>query len=407
MGRFTGLLGLAVILGVAWLFSSRRRAIQPRVLLWGLGLQFAFAFLVLKTGVGRLFEGATVAVNAMLAYAEAGSEFVFGPLGVKTGPFGVVFAFQVLPIIIFIASFFAVLYYLGVMQVVIRAMAVVMHRVMGASGAESTNVAASIFMGQTEAPLTIRPFIARLTQSELFTVMTCGMAHVSGAVMAAYVKIAGVDIKHLLTAVIMTAPATIMIAKMMMPETEKPETAGKVHIEVERPGVNIIDAAARGASDGAMLAINVGAMLIAFIALIAMSNGILGWLAALPGMAWLPSSLERIFGILFAPVAWLMGVSWHDAFSVGNLLGTRLVLNEFVAFMQLGPMKAQLDPRSFVIATYALCGFANFSSIAIQIGGIGGLAPNRKSDLARFGLRAVAAGTMANFMSACIAGMLL
>jgi len=407
MGRFTGLLGLAVILGAAWLFSSKRRAIQPRILLWGLGLQFAFAFLVLKTGFGRLFEAATVAVNAMLAYAEAGSEFVFGPLGVKTGPFGVVFAFQVLPIIIFIASFFAIMYYLGVMQVIIRAMAKVMQRVMGASGAEATNVAASIFMGQTEAPLTIRPFLPRLTQSELFTVMTCGMAHVSGAVMAAYVKIAGVDIKHLLTAVIMTAPATIMLAKIMIPETEKPETAGKLHIEVERPGVNIIDAAARGASDGAGLAINVGAMLIAFIALIAMSNGILSWLAALPGMGWLPPSLEKIFGILFSPVAWLLGVPWKDAFSVGNLLGTRLVLNEFVAYMQLGPMKAALDPRSFTIATYALCGFANFSSIAIQIGGIGGLAPNRKSDLARLGLRAVAAGTMANFMSACIAGMLL
>ncbi len=407
MGRFTGLIGLVVILGVAWLFSTKRRAIQPRLLLWGLGLQFAFAFLVLKTGFGRLFEAATVAVNALLAYAEAGAAFVFGPLGTKTGPFGVVFAFQVLPIIIFIASLFAVLYYLGVMQVVIRAMAIVMQRVMGASGAESTNVAASIFMGQTEAPLTIRPFIPRLTQSELFTVMTCGMAHVSGAVMAAYVKIAGVDIKHLLTAVIMTAPATIMLAKMMIPETEKPETAGKVHIEVERPGVNIIDAAARGAGDGVMLAINVAGMLIAFLALIAMANGILGWLATLPGMAWLPSSLERIFGIVFAPVAWLMGVAWKDATAVGNLLGTRLVLNEFVAFLQLAPMKAQLDPRSFTIATYALCGFANFSSIAIQIGGIGGLAPNRKSDLARLGLRAVAAGTMANFMSACIAGMLL
>ncbi len=407
MGRFTGLVGLAVILGVAWLSSNRRRAIRPRLLLWGLGLQFAFAFLVLKTPFGRLFEAATVAVNAMLAYAEAGAAFVFGPLGSKTGPFGVVFAFQVLPIIIFIASFFAILYYLGVMQVVIRGMAIVMHRVMGASGAEATNVAASIFMGQTEAPLTIRPFIPRLTQSELFTVMTCGMAHVSGAVMAAYVKIAGVDIKHLLTAVIMTAPATIMLAKIMIPETEKPETAGKVHVEVERPGVNIIDAAARGAGDGIMLAINVAGMLIAFLALIAMANGILGWLAGLPGMAWLPPSLEKIFGILFAPVAWLMGVTWKDANAIGNLLGTRLVLNEFVAFLQLAPLKAQLDPRSFVIATYALCGFANFSSIAIQIGGIGGLAPNRKSDLARLGLRAVAAGTMANFMSACIAGMLL
>jgi CNT family concentrative nucleoside transporter len=286
-------------------------------------------------------------------------------------------------------------------------MAVVMQRVMRASGAESTNVAASIFMGQTEAPLTIRPFLAGLTQSELFTIMTSGMAHVSGAVMAAYVKIAHVEIKHLLTAVIMTAPATIMLAKIMMPETEQPATAGNVKIEVEKPGVNIIDAAARGAGDGLQLALNIGGMLIAFLALIALVNGLLGWVHTLPGLGWIPASLEAIFAIAFAPIAWLLGVSWKDCATVGNLLGTRLVANEFLAFLALGPLKSELDPRSFVIATYALCGFANFSSIAIQIGGIGALAPTRKSDLARLGLRAVAAGTMANFMSACIAGMLL
>ncbi len=407
MGRFSGLVGLVVILAAAWVFSSRRKAIRPKLLLWGLGLQFTFAFLVLKTGFGRVFEAASVAVNALLAYAEAGSQFVFGPLGAKSGSFGVVFAFQVLPIVIFIASLFSVLYYFGVMQIFVRGMAIVMQRVMGASGAESTNVAASIFMGQTEAPLTIRPFLPGLTQSELFTVMTSGMAHVSGAVMAAYVKIAGVDIKHLLTAVIMTAPATIMLAKMLIPETEKPETAGKVEVKIEKPGVNVIDAAARGAGEGLQLALNIAGMLIAFLALIALLNGILGWVHTLPGMGWLPGTLERIFGVVFSPIAWLMGVSWKDAAAVGNLLGTRLVLNEFVAFLQLGPIQGQLDPRSFTIATYALCGFANFSSIAIQIGGIGALAPNRKSDLARLGLRAVAAGTMANFMSACIAGMLL
>lgn len=407
MGRFTGLIGLLIILVAAYLFSNRRRAIKLNLLVWGLGLQFAFAVLVLKTDFGKVFQFIGVGVNAMLDYAESGSHFVFGPLGAKSGPFGVVFAFQVLPIVIFIASFFSILYYLGIMQVVVRAMAVVMQKVMGASGAESLNVAASVFMGQTEAPLTIRPFIAGMTQSELFTIMTSGMAHVSGAVMAAYVKIAGVDIKHLLTAVIMTAPATIMLAKMFIPETEKPATAGRVDIRVEKPGVNIIDAAARGAGDGLHLALNIAAMLIAFLALIAMANGLLGWLHTLPGMGWLPESLEKIFGIVFAPLAWVMGVSWKDAAAVGNLLGTRLVLNEFVAFLQLGPMRPELDPRSFVIATYALCGFANFSSIAIQIGGIGALAPNRKSDLARLGLRAVAAGSMANFMSACIAGMLL
>lgn len=417
MDRFTGLLGLVSILGIAWLFSSHRKAIQPKLLLWGLGLQFTFAFLVLKTDVGKLFQAASVAVNALLEYAESGSQFVFGPLGAKGGSFavegqqgavvktGVIFAFQVLPIVIFIAALFSILYYFGIMQYVIKGMAWLMLRIMGASGAESTNVAASIFMGQTEAPLTIRPFLPNLTQSELFTIMVSGMAHVSGAVMAAYVKIAGVDIKHLLTAVIMTAPATIMLAKMFMPEVDEPETRGSVRIEIEKPGVNVIDAAARGASDGLHLALNIGAMLVAFLALIAMVNGMMGWLHGL--IPFVPESLEKLFGMIFAPVAWLMGVSWKDAQQVGNLLGTRLVLNEFVAFLQLGPIRDQLDPRSFVIATYALCGFANLSSIAIQIGGIGALAPSRKSDMARLGIRAVAAGTLANFMSACIAGMLL
>jgi CNT family concentrative nucleoside transporter len=343
----------------------------------------------------------------MLNYAEAGSNFVFGPLGIKSGPFGVVFVFQVLPIVIFIASFFSILYYLGVMQLIVKGMAVVMLKVMGASGAESLNVAASIFMGQTEAPLTIKPFIAGMTQSELFTIMVSGMAHVSGAVMAAYVKIAGVEIRHLLTAVIMTAPATIMLAKMFMPEVDKPATAGRVDVKVEKTAVNVIDAAAQGASDGLHLALNIAGMLIAFLALIAMVNGCLGWGRTLPGFGWLPVSLQQIFAWLFAPVAWLMGVAWNDCATVGNLLGTRLVLNEFVAFLELAPLRANLDPRSFIIATYALCGFANFSSIAIQIGGIGALAPSRKSDVARLGLRAVAVGSMANFMSACIAGMLV
>jgi CNT family concentrative nucleoside transporter len=237
--------------------------------------------------------------------------------------------------------------------------------------------------------------------------MTAGMAHVSGSVMAAYVKIAGVSIMHLLTAVIMTAPATIMLAKIFIPETGKPATAGRVEVKIEKTAVNVIDAAAQGAGDGLHLSLNVAAMLIAFLALIAMANGILGWVHGLPLLGWLPPSLEKIFGVIFAPVAFLMGVPWKDASTIGDLLGTRLVLNEFVAFLKLGPLEKSLDPRSFVIATYALCGFANFSSIAIQIGGIGALAPTRKSDLARLGLRAVAAGTMANFMSACIAGMLL
>jgi concentrative nucleoside transporter, CNT family len=407
MERFTGLLGLVVILGVAWLFSTHKSAIKLKLILWGMGLQLAFAILVLKTNFGLVFQGIGAGVNSMLEFAEKGSEFLFGPLGIKSGPYGVIFAFQVLPIVIFIASFFSILYYLGVMQAVVKAMAVGMQKVMGVSGAESLNVAASIFMGQTEAPLTIKPFLAGLTESELFTIMTAGMAHVSGVVMAAYVKVAGVSIIHLLTAVIMTAPATIMLAKIFIPETEKPATAGKVDVKVEKTAVNVIDAAAQGAGDGLHLALNIGGMLIAFLALIAMVNGIFGWIHGLPAMAWFPASMEKLFGLVFAPVAWLLGVPWKDAATIGDLLGTRLVLNEFVAFLKLGPMKGTLDPRSFTIATYALCGFANFSSIAIQIGGIGALAPTRKSDLARLGLRAVAAGTMANFMSACIAGMLL
>ena len=406
MGRYTGFLGLVAILAFAWLCSSHKRAIRMRTVAWGLGLQFAFALLVLKTPFSQVLRAISTGVAALFGYANVGSAFVFGKLA-DSDSMGVIFAFQVLPIIIFIASFFSILYYLGIMQVVVRAMAVAMQKVMAVSGAESLNVAASIFMGQTEAPLTIKPFLAGLTESELFTVMTCGMAHVSGATMAAYVLVGHVEIRHLLTAVIMTAPATIMLAKIFIPETEKPVTAGKVEIHVEKTAVNVIDAAAQGAGDGLHLVLNIAAMLIAFLALIAMLNGMLHWAHTAPWLGWLPESLEKVFGIVFAPVAWIMGVPWHDASAIGNLLGTRLVTNEFVAFVQLGPMQKTLDPRSFTIATYALCGFANLSSIAIQIGGIGALAPNRKSDLARLGIRAVAAGSMANFMSACIAGMLL
>jgi CNT family concentrative nucleoside transporter len=403
-----GAVGLVVILAVAWFFSTNRRAIRPSLLAWGLGLQILFALLVLKTPIRGAFETASRAVEALLRYAEEGSSFLFGPLGKSTGPYGVLFAFQVLPIVIFIAALFGILYYLGIMQVIIKAMALLMRRVMGASGAESTCVAASIFMGQTEAPLTIRPFLAGLTQSELFTIMTSGMAHVSGAVMAAYVMFAKVEIGHLLTAVIMTAPATILLAKMFIPETEEPETLGGIKVEIEKNGVNVIDAAARGAGDGLQLALNIGAMLIAFVSLIALVNGLFGWGHSMA--AWFPATMQELFGWIFAPVAYLLGVTWQDAPHVGKLLGTRLVLNEFVAFIDLGKLPEQgvvLDPRSKIIATYALCGFANISSIAIQVGGIGALVPSRKSDLARLGLRAVAAGTLANFMSACIAGLLV
>jgi concentrative nucleoside transporter, CNT family len=406
MGRFDGIIGLIAIVTCAWLFSTNRAAIQKRVVFWGIVLQFSFAFLVLKTKFGEVFYGLSLFVAALLNYASAGSSFVFGDkLGVKSDQFGTIFAFQVLPIVIFICSLFAVLYYLGVMQVCVKMMALVMQRFMGTSGAESTSVAASIVMGQTEAPVTIRPFLADLTESELFTVMTSGMAHVSGATMAAYVAMAGVSISHLLTAVIMTAPATIMLSKMFVPETGKPVTGGSVKVAVEKPGVNIVDAAARGAGDGLHLALNIAAMLIAFIALIALVNGMFGWVHG--KVAWFPASLQQILAVVFAPVAWVLGVEWNDCASIGNLLGTRMVLNEFVAFVDLGKIKAVLHPRSFVIATFALCGFANLSSIAVQIGGIGALAPSRKSDLARLGFKAMIVGTLANFMTACIAGLLL
>ena len=406
MGRLTGLLGIVVILAVAWVFSRHKKAINLRVLYWGLGLQFTFAILVLKTDFGKIFQAVSAAVSAMLGYSEAGAAFLFGDtLGRSSGSLGTIFAFQVLPIIIFIASFFSILYYLGIMQWVVKIFAIGMQKTMEASGAESLNVAASIFMGQTEAPLTIRPFLAGLTQSELFTIMVSGMAHVSGAVMAAYVMFAHVEIQHLLTAVIMTAPATIMLAKIIEPETDTPVTAGKVEVQLENTSVNIIDAAAHGAGDGLQLVLNIAAMLIAFLALIAMVNGGFAKIHSFAG--WFPASMQQLFGIVFAPIAWLLGVPWHDCSAIGQLLGERLVTNEFIAFIDLGKIKSQLDPHSFTIATYALCGFANFSSIAIQLGGIGALAPSRKGDLARLGMRAVMAGTMANFMSACIAGMLI
>jgi CNT family concentrative nucleoside transporter len=412
LGFLQPLLGAAVILGIAYLFSTNRRAINWTTVAWGLGLQVVFALIVLKTTAGqRVFSTLGDGITKLLSFASVGADMVFGPLGTSAvwsrvmnatlgeegARYAVIFAFQVLPTIIFIAALFAILYYFGVMQVIVRLFAVLMHRVMRASGAESLNVAASIFMGQTEAPLTIRPYLPEMTRSELMTVMTSGMAHISGGIMAAYILF-GIEAEHLLTAVIMTAPGTIMMAKMLVPETETPQTMGTVTLRVETTDVNVIDAAGRGTSEGLHLAMNVAAMLISFLALVALVNAILG----LVGL-----SLEQIFGWLFAPIAWSMGVPWRDAPVIGNLLGTRMALNEFVAYSQLGPLKPTLDPRSFTIATFALCGFANFSSIGIQIGGIGALAPNRRHDLARLGFRAMIAGTLANFVTATIAGFLL
>lgn len=468
MERFTALIGFFGILAIAYLLSTDRKAIKWRPVVWGLILQIVVAIFVLKgtqiadalagialplerwgaalvfilvaivvsqiakrlaPGARRglwiafgvftlylflafnllayLFETMKHVVNSLIGYTQEGSKFVFGDLGAQNSKLGFVFAMQVLPTIIFIASIFAILYYLGVMQLVVKFFAKLMSRFMGASGAESTSVAASIFMGQTEAPLTIRPFLPEMTRSELMTIMTAGMAHISGGIMAAYVLVAKVDVIHLLTAVIMTAPGAIMMAKIVVPETEVPKTGGDVEVVVPQQDVNVIDAAGRGAIEGLHLSLNVAGMLIAFIALVALVNGIFGWAHGQVG--WFPASLDALLGWIFAPIAWAMGVSWKDTVTVGNLLGTRMVLNEFVAFAKLGEpgVGSSLDPRSFVITTYALCGFANFSSIAIQIGGIGSLAPTRRGDLARLGMRAMLAGTLANFLTATIAGFLL
>jgi CNT family concentrative nucleoside transporter len=411
MTRLQPLVGLALILATAYALSTNRKAIKLRTVAWGLGLQFLFALIVLKTGAGQhAFQFMGEKIQRLLSFSTIGSAFVFGPLGDKAvwgqvmtrvfgeagGAYTVLFAFQILPTIIFIAALFAVLYYFGVMQIVVRLFAVVMNRVMGASGAESLNVAASIFMGQTEAPLTIRPYLSKMTQSELMTVMTAGMAHISGGIMAAYIAF-GIRAEHLLTAVIMTAPGTLMMAKMFVPETAVPETQGSVKLQIEKTDVNVIDAAGRGTGEGLHLAMNVLAMLISFVSLVALLNAILG-------MAGL--SMQQILGWIFSPVAWSLGVPWRDASTVGNLLGTRMVLNEFIAFAALGPMQGSLDPRSFMIATFALCGFANFSSIGIQIGGIGALAPDRRHDLAKLGFRAMLAGTLANFITATIVALL-
>ncbi len=410
MHRLIGLLGIVTMMGIAFLISINRRAIRTKTVAWGLGLQIAFAFLVMRWEFGQLmFYKAGQAVTWFLDFSYHGSEFLFGDLGKKGSPMGFYFAFQVLPTIIFIAAVFALLYYFGVMQFIIRQAAKVMTSLMGASGAESLNVAASIFMGQTEAPLTIRPYLPEVTKSELMTIMTSGMAHVSGGMMAAYIAY-GIEARHLLAAVIMTAPGTILLSKMIVPETEVPVTSGRVEMAKLERDTNALGAISRGTIDGLNLAVNVGAMLITFIALIYLVDGLFGVTHNFlfrHGIPWFPSSVEQIFGYLFSPIAWVIGIPWKDCHDIGNLLGLRMVTNELVAFQRLSPMKDTLDPRSFTIATFALCGFANFSSIGIQIGGIGALAPNKKTDLARLGIRAMAAGTMANLMSASIVGIML
>jgi len=409
LDRFTGVLGILAVLLAAWLGSTDRKHIRWRTVAWGLGLQVVFAFCVLRFTYGQqAMAWAGGVINAMLASTFAGTKVLFGPLGVPTGSMGAIFAFQVLPTIIFISAFFAVLYHIGVMQIVIRGLAWAMLKTMRISGAESMNVAASIFMGQTEAPLTIRPFLSKATRSELMTIMTSGMAHVSGGIMAMYIA-QGVEPRHLLAAVIMTSPGTILMAKMLVPETEVPATEGKVVIPKDElhKDENLIGAIARGTIDGGKLAMNVAIMLISFLALVALLDSMLMWTHELAYMHWLPGSLGQILGFVFAPVAWLIGVPWHDCGVIGNLLGTRMALNEVIAYISLGAQRAALSPRSFTIATFALCGFANLGSIGMQIGGIGALVPERRNDLAKLGFRAMLAGTMANLISASIAGMFL
>ena len=417
MARFTGLLGVVVLLLVAYLLSTDRRAIRWRTVAWGLSLQIFFAVLVIRFPLGRqVLASVSGVITTLLAHSVDGSAFVFGKLGDPKSPLQVL-AFAVLPTIIFVSALFAVLYHIGLMQRVIRWVAWLMQRTMGTSGAESTNVAASIFMGQTEAPLTIRPFLNGATRSELMTIMTSGMAHVSGGIMAAYISF-GIRAQDLLSAVIMTAPGTILIAKMLVPETQVPETMGTVHMTAneEHANENLLGAIARGTIDGGQLAFNVAIMLISFLALVGLLNGILLSIHNLLGVHTVanhavsfPSSLNSILGFFCAPIAWMIGIPWHDAPIVGNLIGTRAVLNEFIAYTQLGALAnaGAISTRTLAISTFALCGFANLGSVGMQIGGIGALIPSRRNELARLGLRAMLAGTMANLMSASIVSLLL
>jgi len=431
-----GLFGLACLVGIAWLFSEAKGKVDWKLVGTGVALQIVFAIFVLLTPWGAWIFGAlSEGFVKLLGYTNQGSQLIFGALADQrltggaiavgagdTDPeaykrYGFIFAFQVLPTIIFFAAFMGVLYHLGIMQAVVKGMAWVITKVMRVSGAETLSVCANAFIGQTEAPLVVKPYVARMTRSELLTLMVGGMATIAGGVLGAYVQmLGGTDpaaqaqfAKHLLTASIMAAPATLVIAKILCPEAGQPVTLGKVRVEVEKTTANVIDAAASGASEGLKLALNVGAMLLAFTALIALINAPIGWLADISGLAgWLgkPVDLSVLLGYVLAPIAWIIGVPWADATTVGGLIGTKVVLNEFFAYAQLSGVQGNLSETSVIIATYALCGFANFSSIAIQIGGIGSLAPERRADLARFGLKAVLGGSLATFMTATIAGVL-
>ncbi|MGG6293588.1 NupC/NupG family nucleoside CNT transporter [Leptolyngbya sp. AN02str] len=402
MERLVALLGLAVFIGIAYLISIDRRSVRWQPVLWGLALQLIFALLILRTSIGlAIFQWLGGVVTAFLDFSDAGASFVFGE---NFRDF--FFAFKVLPTIVFFSAFISMLYFFGILQKVVQGVAWLMIRTMKTSGAESLSAAGNIFVGQSEAPLLIKPYVSTMTMSELHAVMTGGFATIAGGVLAAYVSF-GVPAEHLIAASVMSAPAALAISKIMFPETEESPTRGQVKLEVEQTSVNVVDAIATGAIDGLRLALNVGAMIIAFLGLLAVLNALLGWVGGLFGLPTL--SLELILSYLLAPVAWLMGIPWADCGQVGTLLGKKTILNEFIAYLDLQQLieNNTISERAIVITTYALCGFANIGSIGIQIGGIGSIAPDRQPDLARLGVRAMIAGTLACFMTACIAGMLL
>ncbi len=404
MNVLWGIFGIFVVLGIAFLLSNKKKAINYRTIFGGLAIQLTFAFVVLKWEAGRAaLQWFTMRIQDVINYANEGLSFVFGPLA-GADQFGFIFAFQVLTIIIFFSSLISVLYYLGIMQWFIKIIGGGLSKLLGTSQAESMSAAANIFVGQTEAPLVVRPFIEKMTQSELFAVMTGGLASVAGSVLVGY-SLLGVPLEYLLAASFMAAPAGLVLAKLMMPETEESETSRELKMEKDTESVNVIDAAARGAGDGLKLALNVGAMLIAFIALIALINGILGGLGGLFGFDSL--SLQSILGILFSPIAFAVGVPWSEAVAAGSFIGQKLVLNEFVAYSSFAPQIDQLSPKTVIVVSFALCGFANLSSMAILLGGLGGLAPSRRSDIAKLGLRAVVAGMLASLLSAAIAGIFI
>ncbi len=412
-----GLFGLTVLISVAYAFSGQKKSVDWRQIVAGIGLQIIFAIVVILVPGGREFFDAISRVFVKtIDFAMVGAQFVFGDLA-RTSESGFIIAFQVLPTIIFFASLMGVLYHIGLMQKIVQGMAWVMLKVLRISGSESLSVAANVFIGQTEAPLVVRPYIVKMTESELLTMMVGGMATIAGAVLAAYITmLGGADeaqrlfyARHLLAASVMAAPATIVIAKLLRPETEESLTKGTVQLETEKTATNVIEAAANGAADGVKLALNVGGMLLAFVALITMINFPLAWFGQATGIENLIGqslSLSIILGHILSPLAWIIGIPWSEATVVGGLIGEKIVINEFVAYLHLGEIKHTISEHSVLISTYALCGFANFSSIAIQLGGIGGLAPDRRSDIARLGLRAVLGGTLATMMTATIAGVL-